>query len=182
MRGCFLWVPTPARPAPISRSPFPQSRWIGSMSLLPTRRKGTGRDKAGRPNLVGRTWWWERRIWRRKRKIPIALMEKEAMIAWMNQWARADRPTRRKKSARFPTQGIKRDWLEHSMYLGSLNIIMDKDKSYRIIGMMSGTSLDGIDLAFCHFRYDQTWKYELIAARTYPYNKEIISIIASLQD
>lgn len=68
------------------------------------------------------------------------------------------------------------------MYLGSLNIIMDKDKSYRIIGMMSGTSLDGIDLAFCHFRYDQTWKYELIAARTYPYNKEIISIIASLQD
>lgn len=61
-------------------------------------------------------------------------------------------------------------------------IIMEKDKSYRIIGMMSGTSLDGIDLAFCHFSYDKTWKYELIAARTYPYNSEIISIITSLQN
>lgn len=59
---------------------------------------------------------------------------------------------------------------------------MEKDKSYRIIGMMSGTSLDGIDLAFCHFSFDKAWKYELIAAKTYPYNAEMINLIASLQD
>ena len=49
--------------------------------------------------------------------------------------------------------------------------MMQEDKSYRIIGMMSGTSLDGIDLAFCHFRYNNQWLYELIAARTYPYTQ-----------
>ncbi|MDR0844013.1 MAG: anhydro-N-acetylmuramic acid kinase, partial [Tannerella sp.] len=35
---------------------------------------------------------------------------------------------------------------------------------------MSGTSLDGLDMALCRFvKTDGQWEYDVIAARTYPY-------------
>lgn len=38
------------------------------------------------------------------------------------------------------------------------------------IGIMSGTSLDGLDLAYCSFtRHESGWKYELHQANTLPY-------------
>lgn len=46
--------------------------------------------------------------------------------------------------------------------------------------MMSGTSLDGIDLAFCRFKHTDKWQYELIAAKTYTYTGEIISHIKEM--
>jgi anhydro-N-acetylmuramic acid kinase len=58
---------------------------------------------------------------------------------------------------------------------------MMEDKDYRIVGMMSGTSLDGVDLAFCHFVYRNSWEYTLIAAKTYPYPPEIIEHIHKMQ-
>jgi anhydro-N-acetylmuramic acid kinase len=39
----------------------------------------------------------------------------------------------------------------------------------RVIGMMSGTSLDGVDLACCYFTYKERWNYILEACETYPY-------------
>ena len=36
------------------------------------------------------------------------------------------------------------------------------------IGLMSGTSLDGVDVAFCRF-YDNPLKYEIISTHTFPY-------------
>ncbi len=46
-------------------------------------------------------------------------------------------------------------------------------KKYRVIGLMSGSSLDGLDIAFCEFeKYDDTWKYSIIKAQTIPYSKE----------
>jgi anhydro-N-acetylmuramic acid kinase len=44
-------------------------------------------------------------------------------------------------------------------------------KKYKAIGLMSGTSLDGVDIAYCEFRNDaDAWKYKIISAETHPYN------------
>ncbi len=43
-------------------------------------------------------------------------------------------------------------------------------KSYTAIGLMSGTSLDGVDLAFCRFyRHGEVWQFEILQAETVPY-------------
>ena len=45
---------------------------------------------------------------------------------------------------------------------------MDK---YNVIGLMSGTSLDGLDIAFCQFsRSKNGWRYHIVAAETQPYS------------
>lgn len=53
---------------------------------------------------------------------------------------------------------------------------------YNVIGLMSGTSLDGVDLAFCTFTKDKGWSYELIQAVTYPYAQKWRDILANVQD
>ncbi len=47
---------------------------------------------------------------------------------------------------------------------------MLKKTSYVALGLMSGTSLDGVDLALCQFNLkDNLWDYKLISASTVPY-------------
>ncbi|MCX6279742.1 MAG: anhydro-N-acetylmuramic acid kinase [Bacteroidetes bacterium] len=44
---------------------------------------------------------------------------------------------------------------------------------YNVIGLMSGTSLDGLDLAFCEFEnVNKQWKYYILNAETIPYSSE----------
>jgi anhydro-N-acetylmuramic acid kinase len=43
---------------------------------------------------------------------------------------------------------------------------------YRAIGLMSGTSLDGLDIAYCTFTRDDRWNFELHEASTVSYNHE----------
>ena len=43
---------------------------------------------------------------------------------------------------------------------------------YRVLGIMSGTSLDGVDLAFCEFTFDDKWSFSLLGGETIPYPRE----------
>ena len=63
---------------------------------------------------------------------------------------------------------------------------MYKD-SYHIIGVMSGTSLDGIDLCYASYKFDEKWEYKIINTLTYNYsnkwkNRLLNSISLNKQD
>ncbi len=45
-------------------------------------------------------------------------------------------------------------------------------KDYNVIGLMSGTSLDGVDIVYVNFKLDKYWKYEIINSKTYKYKKK----------
>ena len=43
---------------------------------------------------------------------------------------------------------------------------------YEVIGLMSGTSLDGVDIAFCEFeKKGEDWDYQILKAETIPYSE-----------
>jgi anhydro-N-acetylmuramic acid kinase len=46
-------------------------------------------------------------------------------------------------------------------------------KEINIIGLMSGTSLDGLDIACVKFRYDLQWTYTVIALKTVCYDEKL---------
>ena len=53
---------------------------------------------------------------------------------------------------------------------------------YQVIGLMSGTSLDGIDIAFCHFTKDSGgWTYRVQCAETIPYSAPWKDTLANLE-
>ncbi|WP_298140977.1 anhydro-N-acetylmuramic acid kinase [Flavobacterium sp.] len=46
-------------------------------------------------------------------------------------------------------------------------------ETYKIIGVMSGTSLDGIDLAYINFTIkDNKWSYQILESETIPYSQD----------
>jgi anhydro-N-acetylmuramic acid kinase len=48
-------------------------------------------------------------------------------------------------------------------------------KRYRVTGVMSGSSMDGVDLACCDLEWDgQEWGYKILHAETFPYGNELL--------
>lgn len=46
--------------------------------------------------------------------------------------------------------------------------------TYNVIGLMSGTSLDGLDIAYCRFtKKDKKWSYDILAANTISYTSNL---------
>jgi len=48
---------------------------------------------------------------------------------------------------------------------------------YKVIGVMSGTSLDGVDLVFVTFNFDKVWKFSIHHSATIPYNDYWLNIL-----
>lgn len=55
-------------------------------------------------------------------------------------------------------------------------------QSYVSIGVMSGTSLDGLDLVACRFTLDESWQYEIIKANTIPYSHKWVAKLSSASE
>jgi anhydro-N-acetylmuramic acid kinase len=57
------------------------------------------------------------------------------------------------------------------------------NKIYKVIGMMSGTSLDGIDLSLAYYsKINTNWTYQLIMCQTFPYHQNDISLLKSMEN
>jgi anhydro-N-acetylmuramic acid kinase len=55
--------------------------------------------------------------------------------------------------------------------------------SIKAIGLMSGTSLDGLDIAYCKFTPSkQKWKFEILAAETISYPSSLIKSLSNAHD
>jgi anhydro-N-acetylmuramic acid kinase len=53
---------------------------------------------------------------------------------------------------------------------------------YRVIGVMSGTSLDGVDLVYVTFSFDKSWNFKLHHSQTISYNTYWFDILERLVD
>lgn len=66
--------------------------------------------------------------------------------------------------------------------------LVDIEKEIRVIGLMSGTSLDGLDICYVSFNYDRLgndgagkWNYRIIKAEDEGYSKELKEKLATAQ-
>ena len=53
-------------------------------------------------------------------------------------------------------------------------------KKHNAIGLMSGSSMDGVDLAYCEFIYDTRWHYKVIVAETISYSEEWLLALSEI--
>ena len=47
--------------------------------------------------------------------------------------------------------------------------------TYNVLGVMSGTSIDGIDLCYCSFTIDKVWSYKIIKCGTAIYDSHWVN-------
>ena len=55
-------------------------------------------------------------------------------------------------------------------------------KDYYVIGLMSGTSIDGVDLVYANFFYDKHWSFKILKSKTYEYDEDWQNILKNLID
>ena len=57
---------------------------------------------------------------------------------------------------------------------------MTKIDNYSVIGVMSGTSLDGLDIIKCTFQKGDKWSFKIEKGITKKYSKNWIELLLSL--
>ncbi len=56
-------------------------------------------------------------------------------------------------------------------------------KYYKVIGLMSGSSIDGLDIVFCRFNFDKSgWHYRIDESMTIPYPAEWQNILTHIRE
>ena len=55
-------------------------------------------------------------------------------------------------------------------------------KNYYVLGLMSGTSIDGIDLVYANFVFNKHWSFKILESKTYQYNNDWQKILKNLSD
>ncbi len=53
-------------------------------------------------------------------------------------------------------------------------------KTFYVIGLMSGTSLDGVDLVYIRFNKNEEWNFDIINSKTYPYEDSVIKLLTNI--
>ena len=58
------------------------------------------------------------------------------------------------------------------------------NEKYNVIGLMSGTSLDGLDIAYCSFEIDTDykWNFKIINAETIKYEENLMHKLSSVEN
>ena len=57
---------------------------------------------------------------------------------------------------------------------------MSMNAKYRVLGVMSGTSLDGVDFAICSFKRSNNWEFKIERAKTIKYDEYWKKTLANL--
>ncbi|QDO92700.1 anhydro-N-acetylmuramic acid kinase [Formosa sediminum] len=52
--------------------------------------------------------------------------------------------------------------------------------NFKVIGVMSGTSLDGVDIIYADFNYDSGWEFSILNAETIPYTAKWLNNLKHL--
>ncbi len=53
-------------------------------------------------------------------------------------------------------------------------------KTFYVIGLMSGTSLDGVDLVYTRFNKSKEWNFDIINSKTYPYEDSVTKLLTNI--
>lgn len=51
------------------------------------------------------------------------------------------------------------------------------NEQFNIIGLMSGTSVDGLDIALCSFKFVENWKFEILKYESVNYHNELRNLL-----
>ena len=53
-------------------------------------------------------------------------------------------------------------------------------KNYNVIGVMSGTSLDGVDIVYVNFIQNESWSFKIINSKTYEYEDSTVDMLSDI--